>query len=623
MRGKIVGVLGALTVLALLLLPTQPAAAAIQSVPAAVRAQSVGEHISSYDVALSVHKDGELDVKETIAYDFADLQKHGIYRYIPERTRYDDKHDRVYTISDFHVSSPDGAPTQVDTSHSNGNVVYKIGDPGQTVTGTHTYVLSYHVGGAIQRFADHAELNWNAIGTGFAVPIDQARVTLAMPVDVTKVACSAGAQGSRLPCASATMSGTGATYSATGLGPDNGVTIVAAVPRSALPDTVQLERHFDLAYFLSPSVGALAGLLVVVLLGGGLLGWLLWSRGRDRRYVDQILGLSPAQGQQSVERHRPLFSKPDGAVEFAPPDNIRPGQVGTIIDEQANVVDVTATIIDLAVRGYLHIDEIEPDGRFGQRDWGLRMLKAPGPELLPYEKALFDALFLGKPASVRMSELKYTFAANLADVQSRLYDDSVAQGWFARRPDYTRRGWHVVGVAVLVVAVVASFLLYKAQAPYGLIGVGLILLGLAALVTARYMPAKTAKGSAVLARVLGFRQYIRTAEAEQLRFEEREQIFSRYLPYAIVFGETDRWAKAFASLGQGQEGGAGSGLYWYSGPASWNLLFFAASMNSFTTTSAGVLASAPPSSSGGGGMSGFGGGGFSGGGGGGGGGGSW
>lgn len=616
MRGNISRVLGALAVLLVVLLPAQAASAG-------TRTQSFGEHISSYGVTLAVQKSGELEVQETIAYDFANLERHGIVRYIPERLRYNDKYDRVYTISDFSVTSPDGAPTDVTTSHQNDNVVYKIGDPNQTITGAHTYVLKYRVGGAIQRFSDHAELNWNAIGTGFTVPIDRAAVTLSMPVDITKVACYSGPQGSQLPCASATKSRHDATYTADSLSADNGVTVVAAVPRSALPDTVHLERHFDVAYFLSPSVGALAGLIVVILLGGGLLAWLLWSRGRDRRYVGQILGLSPAQGQEGMERHRPLFSKPDGAVEFAPPDNIRPGQVGTIIDEQANVVDVTATIIDLAVRGYLHIDELEPDGRFGQRDWGLRMVKTPGPELLPYERALFDALFLGKSATVRMSELKYTFASNLADVQSRLYDDSVSQGWFARRPDYTRRGWHAVGIAVLVVAVVATFLLYKAQEPYGLIGVGLVLLGLLALVTARYMPAKTAKGSAVLARVLGFRQYIRTAEAEQLRFEEREQIFSRYLPYAIVFGETDRWAKAFASLGQaGPNGQASSGLYWYSGPASWNLMFFAASMSSFTTTSAGVLASSPPSSSGGG-MSGFGGGGFSGGGGGGGGGGSW
>jgi uncharacterized membrane protein len=154
-----------------------------------------------------------------------------------------------------------------------------------------------------------------------------------------------------------------------------------------------------------------------------------------------------------------------------------------------------------------------------------------------------------------------------------------------------------------------------------LIGLGVVAGGVVLTVSARYMPARTGKGSAALARVLGFRQYIRTAEVDQLKFEERESIFSRYLPYAIVFGETDRWAKAFASLGAaGGAGAAGSsGLYWYAGPGAWDLGHFGSSMNSFTSSAAGVLTSTP----GGSGSSGFGGGGSAGGGGGGGGGGSW
>jgi len=122
-------------------------------------------------------------------------------------------------------------------------------------------------------------------------------------------------------------------------------------------------------------------------------------------------------------------------------------------------------------------------------------------------------------------------------------------------------------------------------------GFGVVAGGLALRMSAKHMPARTPKGSAVLARVLGFRQYIRTAEVDQLKFEERESIFSRYLPYAIVFGDTDRWAKAFASLAAdpstGGAGGAG-GLYWYSGPGSWDLGHFGSSMNSFTTA-CGVL----------------------------------
>ena len=46
----------------------------------------------------------------------------------------------------------------------------------------------------------------------------------------------------------------------------------------------------------------------------------------------------------------------------------------------------------------------------------------------------------------------------------------------------------------------------------------------------------------------GFRNYLATAEADQLKFEEGEDIFSKYLPWAIIFGLADRWAKICADL---------------------------------------------------------------------------
>ena len=152
-----------------------------------------------------------------------------------------------------------------------------------------------------------------------------------------------------------------------------------------------------------------------------------------------------------------------------------------------------------------------------------------------------------------------------------------------------------------------------------LIGVGLVVGALVLLAVAGKFPARTGRGSAALSRVQGFRLYIATAEVEQMKFQEREQIFSRYLPYAMVFGLADRWAGIFRDIGSVGPDGSG-GLYWYSGQPGWSMLYFHQSIGSFTTTTVGTIATTPPSASG---SSGFGGGGFSGGGGGGGGGGSW
>jgi uncharacterized membrane protein len=122
----------------------------------------------------------------------------------------------------------------------------------------------------------------------------------------------------------------------------------------------------------------------------------------------------------------------------------------------------------------------------------------------------------------------------------------------------------------------------------------------------------------MLARIQGFRLYIATAEVEQIKFQEREQIFSAYLPYAMVFGLADRWAGIFGDLANTRTDGS-AGLYWYAGGLGWSMLYFNESIGSFATTTVGIIATTPSAS----GASGFSGGGFSGGGGGGGGGGSW
>jgi len=123
----------------------------------------------------------------------------------------------------------------------------------------------------------------------------------------------------------------------------------------------------------------------------------------------------------------------------------------------------------------------------------------------------------------------------------------------------------------------------------------------------------------MLGRVRGFKELFEVGEGERQAFAERADLFSAYLPYAIVFGMAERWAGVFQSLGMTPEQlGVGG---WYVSPYGYNPFAFGVAMNSFATVTTGSMAMAAPSSSGGSGFSS--GGGFSGGGFGGGGGGSW
>jgi uncharacterized membrane protein len=144
-----------------------------------------------------------------------------------------------------------------------------------------------------------------------------------------------------------------------------------------------------------------------------------------------------------------------------------------------------------------------------------------------------------------------------------------------------------------------------------LLPIPVLVLGLLLTISAHAMPRRTPKGTGLVRRVHGFRTVIATAETHLSRWAEQENVFTRYLPYAIVFGLTEKWANAFAGLAQTPD------TSWYVSSQPFAFASFGDAMDGFSTVAAGTIASTPGGSGG----SGFGGG--AGGGGGGGGGGSW
>jgi uncharacterized membrane protein YgcG len=571
------------------------------------------EEITKETVQLTVDRDGTLHVVETFDYDFGSTARHGIFRDVAVRTRWDDKYDRLFPIGNVKVDGSQGTPVQYTLSNEGAYKRIKIGDPDRTITGLHRYRISYDVRGAMTRYRDHDELFWNAAGGNWGVTQNAVSVAVTMPATVTRITCFAGPQRSQAACDRNARNGDTARFIDRVLYPYEGMSVVVAVPRGTIvpaPKPILDERwSFDRAFSRTPAtLGIASGLLALVVAG---VAALMWRIGRDRRFVGSAVDVAFGTASGADERVG-IFDRPDSPVEFVPPDNLRPGVVGTLIDEQANPLDVTATIVDLAVRGYLVIEEVPKEGWFGKPDWKLIKQK-DSTGLFEYERSLFDALFSGRD-EVTLNALRRTFADDLHTVQNKLYDDVVARGWFSRRPDTVRGIWFGLGLLVFLAGVgltiVAAIFTHFALVPIPLAIAGIVLMA-----GSGRMPRRTAKGTGTLRRVLGFRIFIEESEKERARFAEQQNLFSEYLPYAIVFGCVEKWAKAFEGLADQ----APSTASWYRSNQPFSTIMFAHAIDGFTVTTSGTISAAAPSSSGGSGFSG----GFSGGGGGGGGGGSW
>ncbi|MDA0351353.1 MAG: DUF2207 domain-containing protein [Chloroflexi bacterium] len=577
-------------------------------------AQSNIERIRQYDVTWTIRDDGDVLVSELIEYDFADNPRRGIFRDIPVRFHYDDTNDRLLRIKNVAVSASPGAPDDVKLSTEGTAFRIRIGDPDITITGVHTYRIDYRIEGGMNAFDDHSELFLNAVGPGWEVKISDITVTVTAPAAFTEVTCYAGPVGSRSACDSASSEGSTARFAQQELGYGQAITPVVSLPLDAVavrPPILEARRTFQRAFSITPfTIGAMA----LVFLGAiGTVIRLIWVHGRDQRFVGSVVDV--AFGSDTGETQRvPLFeSAADSAIEFAPPEGALPGQMGTLVDEVANPLDVTATIIDLAVRHYLTIEEVEGKGWFAKDDWRLKRLKEADPTLREYERELLDGLFEDGD-DVLLADLKNKFVKRLKAVQDDLYRDVVAQGWFLRRPDQIRSSWVVTGIVTLIGGVVLTVLLAMFTT-WALIGIPVALAGLLMTIGSNAMPRRSAKGTGMMRRVLGFQRAIATAERDTARWAEEAGVFSKYLPYAVVFGLTDRWAKAFEGL-DAEITGVGS---WYVSDRPFTTLAFASMVGDFSKSTAGTIVSTPSSS----GSSGFGGGGFSGGGMGGGGGGSW
>lgn len=576
-------------------------------------AQDTGWTIERFHAAITVQPDASLRITEAIDVDFQSLQRHGIFRDIPIRYAYDRDHNRVYRLEVIAVTDAQGKPWPYEQSRQGAFIHLRIGDPNRTVSGRQSYRITYRLQGALNAFPTHDELYWNVNGADWPVPTLQVSATVQTPGGIERVACYQGAQGSTEPCAARFAAGTAEYASTRPFAPGEQLTIVTGMRKGVVaePRPILEARPRDARRYFEAVNGLTLGATALVLAAGlGLLSWNWWTRGRDRRYTTLYYLTDNPE-----EETRPLFARYPIVVELQPPEHLKPAQMGLILDERVDTKDVTATIIDLAVHGYLTITELRPTGvlprLFGHKDWLLIRRRADTDKLAEYERAILDGLFRQKD-EVTLSSLENHFYKDLKLAKNALYRDALARKWFNGNPDHVRTIWRAAGAAVIVLGVgVTVGLGYRFGA--GMVGLPVVLTGVLLFLTAGAMPRRTAKGSELLRRILGFRQYLVTAETDRQRFNERANIFAEYLPYAIVFGAVGKWARAFRGIDT-----QAAVASWYQGTTAFDAQGFSRVLASFSNQVTQTIASTP----GGSGASGFDGG-SAGGGGGGGGGGSW
>lgn len=569
---------------------------------------SAEERITSFAADIQIQEDSSITITEEIDYDFGTSSRHGIFRDVPVDYTTDVGNRSIFL--EVVSVARDGSSEPYTISSEGDDKRIKIGNPDETITGAHTYTITYDVRGALNYFEDNrAELYWDVVGTQWEVPVQNASTTVLLPkadsvtADDLKIRCFAGEPGSTASCAqfATTTNPLGMTAQASGIQPGQAMTVAINFPGELVKQPTTITK---IRWFLSANPLVVSPLVVLIV---GSILWLLF--GKDPK------------GRGTIMAH------------YEPPEDLKPIMAGALLHEEAQMRDITAGIIYLAEQGYISIEKIEDDGWFSSADYKLKREKdfseIEGDTYRSLAMALFtdsgmsiseaismavgstDLKDVDLEKSVKLSDLKKSkqFSKSIRNLSKNIKQDMKDRGWFVKRSKLFKGVQAVILLGSFAV-VIAYFAMSTNPSIFDALGL-FVAFGLEVMFLS-FMKRKTKEGAVLHESIKGFKHFLSMTQKERLEFhnapDRNPQEFMEYLPYAIAFGVEEEWAKQFGDLDMREPD-------WYNGAAAGG---FAA--NDFATDMSGMSDSFSTAAGGGSGTSGSG---AAGGGAGGGGGGSW
>ncbi len=476
--------------------------------------------IDSYDTTIQVQEDSTLLITETITANFSEEPHHGIYRVIPKYIEKEDGHREKLRLSLVSITDEDGNAHNYYKSTTTDEIQYQIGNADILIQAPETYIITYEVANGLLYFEDHNEVYWNAIGTAWEANILNATATVTLPDSLTiedeiGAICYAGSTGSTNQDCTFNQTNTNQVdFQTTGsLSPYEGFTIAVSFPLG------HTTPPSDIIWIIQDHWPAIIVPIVFTIL------FIKWkNHGRDKKVHTVV-------------------------PEYKPPQQISPIEAAILIDEKADIRDISAIIIDLAIRGFIKIEEIEKQklAFFKSKDYKFhRLNKSDENSLKKFEQDLLEKIF-GQRKTKELSDLKNKFYKHIPKLLEQMSDSAMEQKLFEKRPDKAKTTHTVTGSCSSVIGV--AMLTILADITWGFtLGMSVLVSGILTIVFGYYMPKKTQYGQKLYEKILGLRMYIETAEKDRIKFHEKRKHFEKLLPYAMIFKQTNHWAKQFEDI---------------------------------------------------------------------------
>jgi len=392
---------------------------------------------------------------------------------------------------------------------------------------TRTITVEYDISGALRAYQGADQFFWSPLAGKRDFGVEVSRVTVTLPPDVRILDTYVPSNWTKTEEGSTVIFNSG-QY----MGGDELIEIGVNIPHNPTLAVAPWQVGYDRLMAASPAI-SLGASALAILAGIGGMFWIFLqysAKGRDPQ----------------------VAAVPEYLTE--PPSNQSPGVVGTLLDESADIQDIIATLMDLAQRGYVVIEQIEKTGLgalFGGQDFVFHRTEKLGNDLRAYEQQVLSAVFAGRDERA-MSDMKNKFYTEVPALKAALYREVVSVGYFAQSPDVTRTRWTGLGLGLMILGgALAVFILValKGRFPYerflALPFIALAIVGLFAAIMGRSMVAKTASGALETAKWRAFKTYLANIK-KYTSVDTASQQFSQYIGYAVAFGLEKQWIKSFS-----------------------------------------------------------------------------
>ena len=322
----------------------------------------------TFEDTITVNHDGSALVNETITLRFVG-EWHGIHRTIPIEYPGPDGTNYQLFVNVTSVTDENGAKLKYDSSTSGAYRDLKIYIP-NAVDATRTVEIAYRVRNGTRFFDQYDEFYWNVTGNDWPVPIDHASASVHFPGCREWIVAGAGFHRrlwlDRARCNRQSRWLDAEFETNNPLPMRGGMTIDVYIPKGILKAPSSFTKLF---WFIGGNPAVFLPLVTLV-----VMFTLWWYAGRD---PDPGMSVAPM---------------------YEPPPGITPAEAGTLLDDHIHPRDITSTIVDLAVRGFLKIEETDEKGLvFHHKDYIFHLLqkRQDWRGLAPHERVMMENIFVG------------------------------------------------------------------------------------------------------------------------------------------------------------------------------------------------------------------------------------